>query len=389
MRSHDLAPSLEEFGLSRYEAKAYLTLLGKGPLSASEVAYYSNLPRTKVYSTLTKLSKKGLVIITQDKPLVCTAVSPNDAFGELLVTQENKIGDMKTMIAKLEKIGEESIKPHGAKECSYLVLGPDLVLTTLKELILDAKEEIACVIDSWGLRIISECKNAMLKSLTNKIDIKILAGKDCLDNDMLSSIPYGASVRVGDGDGANLFVLDKSIVVMVNSNNGKGALFRSAEILSDLHSRIFNTAWANGMDASALMQLERELAKTIMKLINGIHHDAYRYLANSVINDDGKQQDMLQLLESDGVKLSTIGLFDMLKVINAALTITCSASLIYDKNSGIITIESHTNGRQVMPWVLLLTNYLARNDISATTLAGTSNGKGFVRIKLAEKLTLQ
>ena len=53
MRIHNLASSLEEFGLSRYEAGAYLTLLEKGPLSASEIAYYSNLPRTKIYSTLT------------------------------------------------------------------------------------------------------------------------------------------------------------------------------------------------------------------------------------------------------------------------------------------------------------------------------------------------
>ncbi|MFL6489400.1 MAG: helix-turn-helix domain-containing protein, partial [Nitrososphaera sp.] len=48
----DLPGSLEEFGLSKYEARAYLTMIGKGSLAVSEIAYYANLPRTKVYQTV-------------------------------------------------------------------------------------------------------------------------------------------------------------------------------------------------------------------------------------------------------------------------------------------------------------------------------------------------
>ena len=56
----ELVTSLEEFGLPKYEAKAYLTMIDKGSLSASEIAYYLDLPRTKVYPTLRKLKKKKL-----------------------------------------------------------------------------------------------------------------------------------------------------------------------------------------------------------------------------------------------------------------------------------------------------------------------------------------
>ena len=48
----DLVANLEEFGLSKYESKAYITLVSRGTLAASEIAYYSNLPRTKIYTTL-------------------------------------------------------------------------------------------------------------------------------------------------------------------------------------------------------------------------------------------------------------------------------------------------------------------------------------------------
>src|SRR6188472_2375641 len=37
--NNDLVGNLEEFGLSQYEARAYLTMIGKGSLSASEIAY--------------------------------------------------------------------------------------------------------------------------------------------------------------------------------------------------------------------------------------------------------------------------------------------------------------------------------------------------------------
>ncbi|MFQ5941726.1 MAG: TrmB family transcriptional regulator [Nitrososphaerales archaeon] len=388
MRSHDQAPSLEEFGLSRYESRAYLTLLGKGPLSASELAYYSSLPRTKVYSTLTKLSRKGLVVVTQDKPLICTAVSPHDAFEALLSAQEGKINGMKTTIEKLQKISEESKRPHSTEEHRYLTLDPPSVLATLKGLIHDAKEEFACIIDGWGLRIISQCKEALLKSVTNNLSVKILVSKDCLGSDMLSSIPHGTSIRVGHC-GVNLFLMDRSTTVMVNSSNGRGALFRSSDILSNTHSRIFDTAWADGMDASFLIPLGSELAKTTMKLVRIIGHTAFSYIANSVINDGSKQQDIIRALESDGINLRNIGPYDMLRVIDASLGLTCSASLTYDSNSNIITMESHGNRRQVMPWALLLANLLRQKDISATALPGISNGKDLVHIKLTKKLTLR
>ena len=50
----DLVGNLEEFGLSKYESMAYITLVSRGTLGASEIAYYSNLPRTKIYTTLKK-----------------------------------------------------------------------------------------------------------------------------------------------------------------------------------------------------------------------------------------------------------------------------------------------------------------------------------------------
>ena len=77
-----LVGSLEEFGLSKYESMAYITLLSRGTLGASEIAYYSNLPSTKIYAILKKLQRKKLSTISGQKPLIETAIPPSEAFGD-------------------------------------------------------------------------------------------------------------------------------------------------------------------------------------------------------------------------------------------------------------------------------------------------------------------
>lgn len=246
MRNEDLAPSLEEFGLSKYEAKAYLALLSRGSLSASELAYYANLPRTKVYATLTKLTKKRLALITQDKPVVCTAISPEDAFSELVAVQENRVKGMKNMVENLQKISDEGRKPQGAEERRYVVLDPDSVLRMMEELVSTARSTIACMLDSWGVRLISQCKD-LLQAVASDVEIRILVSKECTSNDFLSSLPSGMNVRIGETN-TSMFIFDRSTVILVDGSNAKGVLFRSADVVGNVCNRMFEGAWSNSKD---------------------------------------------------------------------------------------------------------------------------------------------
>ncbi|MFI6513126.1 TrmB family transcriptional regulator [Streptosporangium sp. NPDC050855] len=56
----DVVEQLQRLGMSGYEAKAYVTLVGAGqPLNGYEVAKRSGVPRSTVYETLGKLVAKG------------------------------------------------------------------------------------------------------------------------------------------------------------------------------------------------------------------------------------------------------------------------------------------------------------------------------------------
>src|SRR4029078_13383423 len=114
--SLDLVADLEQFGLSKYESMAYITLVSKGTLGASEIAYYSNLPRTKIYTTLKKLERKKLSTISSQKPMIPTATPPDEAFGELIKMQEGRFASMYNIFTSLKKFRDEGKKPYEEKK---------------------------------------------------------------------------------------------------------------------------------------------------------------------------------------------------------------------------------------------------------------------------------
>src|SRR6478752_7241581 len=78
MESNEILGGLEEVGLSKYESSAYYNLLGKGMISAAEIAYCSNLPRTKNYSVLNKFSttNKLIELIRKSKESIYAMINP-------------------------------------------------------------------------------------------------------------------------------------------------------------------------------------------------------------------------------------------------------------------------------------------------------------------------
>jgi len=60
---------MEDFGLTEYQARVYLTLLDLGAATASQIPSLSRVPRTRIYSTMNQLHEKGLVEILPEAPL--------------------------------------------------------------------------------------------------------------------------------------------------------------------------------------------------------------------------------------------------------------------------------------------------------------------------------
>jgi len=352
-----LTVSLEEFGLSKYEAQAYVTLISKGTISASELAYYSDLPRTKVYPILLKLEKKKLAIISKSKPIMCTPIAPEDAFDDVIQEQINKVNAMNSLVSNLKKVNEVSKKSRGAEEKRYFHLAANNILDQLKTMIDGTKSSIHVMADQWSLGLLAECKEQLLSVLRRDIDVKIITQSSQIGSETFKTMPEGAKIRISDII-QNCFIFDETELLLIDSNNGKGATFASTEILEVNQSRIFTHVWKNAIKTNSLEDMTKTEAQEIYRIIKLINENALGYMLDSKMGSKQNEGEFLNLLEKNGIDLKTKSIDEVIEIIDSVLQIMCSGHADFDAKTKNISIESKTNSGHSLPWVSILDEYL-------------------------------
>ncbi len=375
VNEHALTVSLEEFGLSKYEAQAYVTLLSKGTVSASELAYYSDLPRTKVYPTLLKLENKKLAIISKSKPIMCTAIAPEDAFDSIIDEQINKVNAMNTLVSKLKKASEESRKSRGSEEKRYYQLSANNVLSQLQTMIDGSKSSIQITIDQWGLGLLSECKDPLLSVIRRNLDVKIIIPPSLIGSEAQRMIPDGVKIRASDVV-QNCFIFDETEILIVSEENGKGVNFSSTEILGSNQGKLFSNIWRGAIKTDCLADMTKSEAQETYKLIRIVNESGLSHILNSAIVSKKLDTDLVKLLEKNGIDLKSKTLDDVIEMLDAAMQIMCSGHVNFDANSKNITVESKLNSGHSLPWVSILDGYLQKKGYKTRMVFQNNSSKG-------------
>ena len=381
VNEHALTVSLEEFGLSQYEARAYVTLISKGRISASELAYYSELPRTKVYPVLLKLKNKKLAMISKSKPIMCTAIAPEDAFDEIVHEQINKVNAMNSLVTELKKASEESKKSRGTEEKRYFHLNANNVLDQLRTMIEGSKSSIHIMTDQWGLGLLAECKEQLLSVLRRDLEIKIIIPSTQICSETFKAMPNGVKIRVSDII-QNCFIFDESELMLIDSDNGKGATFSSTDILSSNQAKIFTQVWKNAIMTDCLADMPKHEAQEIYRIVKTINDSGLGHVLNSTLVSGKEEIDFVRLLEQNGVHLLAKHFDEVIEMIDSSLQITCAGHARFDKNTQSITVESKLNSGHSLPWAAILEEYLKiRGNKTRTVYQSNSKGeKVYIKI---------
>ncbi len=375
VNEHALTVSLEEFGLSKYEAQAYVALISKGTISASDLAYYSDLPRTKVYPTLLKLENKKLVIISKSKPIMCTAIAPEDAFDPIIDEQINKVNAMNTLVSKLKKASEESRKSRGSEEKRYYQLSANNVLSQLQTMIDGSKSSIQITIDPWGLGLLSECKDQLLSVIRRNLDVKIIIPPSLIGSETQRMIPDGIKIRASDVV-QNCFIFDETEILIVSEENGKGINFSSTEILGNNQGKLFSNIWRGAIKTECLADMTKSEAQEIYKIIRIVNENGLNHILNRVIVSKKLDTEMIKLLENNGINLSSKSLDDVIEMMDAAMQIMCSGHVNFDANTKNITVESKLNSGHSLPWVSILDGYLQKKGYKTRMVFQNNSNRG-------------
>ena len=381
VNEHALTVSLEEFGLSQYEARAYVTLISKGRISASELAYYSELPRTKVYPVLLKLKNKKLAMISKSKPIMCTAIAPEDAFDEIVHEQINKVNAMNSLVTELKKASEESKKSRGTEEKRYFHLNANNVLDQLRTMIEGTKSSIHIMTDQWGLGLLAECKEPLLSVLRRDLEIKIIIPSTQICSETFKAMPNGVKIRASDII-QNCFIFDESELMLIDSDNGKGATFSSTDILSSNQAKIFTQVWKNAIITDCLADMPKHEAQEIYRIVKTINDSGLGHVLNSALVSGKEEIDFVRLLEQNGVHLLAKHFDEVIEMIDSSLQITCAGHARFDKNTQSITVESKLNSGHSLPWAAILEEYLKiRGNKTRTVYQSHSKGeKVYIKI---------
>lgn len=257
MVEESLFVKLQNFGLNKYEAKAYVALLSTGTSNAYNVSKTSGIPRARIYDTLEVLANRGIVMLEEssDGTKNYTALPASVFLEQAREKWTNTYDNVEKQL--------KAIESQDRKDDTYVstVRGEKNILAFCRNLIRDAKEKV--IISIW---------NTMYLELA--ADLKACVDRGC----NVSGITFQVDTPIS--------TLDKHRINKVHNSIDKKKWFilsvDSKELLyghsSELNSNAFYTD-----DPTHIYLLE-----------DYIFHDV---LVNRVLEKENKQQETAKLIQ--------------------------------------------------------------------------------------------
>lgn len=382
----DLVANLEEFGLSKYESMAYITLVSRGTLGASEIAYYSNLPRTKIYTTLKKLERKKLSTLSSQKPMIAAATPPNEAFGDIIALQQRRLASMNSILEKLEKLRQEGKKSYEEKK--YLIIEPNMVVRKIEELISSSKSSIDLVLDSWGQNVVFQCKSSIAVASKKGVNIKMLLGIESLITDRIGTMPDCVETR-SDTISGNIIIFDYKKIIFIDSTNGKASLVMTADPFGSAYVNLFHEKWKKALRVNMGM-LDGKVPKAALILSKMVEGDLSQVLLDMSMkkdNDYAFLADEIQKLDS-GVQCQSIE--EIINIVDYALKISYSGYLKYENQDNMLKLHFDSKDRSIVPWALIIIGYIKKFGNNAQIIYDNNQFKtNTIYIKLLNPTVIQ
>ena len=169
-----LIKSLNDLGLSNYEARVYSTLVLYDNAEAKEIIEFLSISKPSVYEALDRLAEMGLAVKRISKPARYSAISPEMAIN-LLMDKHRDAGEQAlASLIKLEKMKVRTEK----EDALWTIYGDANIEYKIRDLFGRAKRQICCMI---GERYLPFIENVKIKDVSLQLivisDNSALLGK--------------------------------------------------------------------------------------------------------------------------------------------------------------------------------------------------------------------
>ncbi|MBW3583884.1 MAG: hypothetical protein KY455_12385 [Euryarchaeota archaeon] len=256
MERSSLTERLKECGLTEKEATVFLELLVTGPGKASEVARRVGVSRMDAYNQLKRLSDRGLVRATVEKPMRFVPLSIEDALGQLVSEREEAIQRIEAQREFLkEHIKQVAGDGNMAADSTFRIHQERRTINSqIRKMVAEGHAEvhIAATKRSIG-RYASAGVLGELRHLEPGVRVRVLTqvSEDNLEAVLEAIEGGGFELRHSDRVGSNLVIVDG--VQILNSlvfddapgSKGKGdvALWTDSADFVRAQTSFFEEAW--------------------------------------------------------------------------------------------------------------------------------------------------
>ena len=256
----ELISRLSALGLTTYEAKAYVALLGRGSFTAAEVARQGELPRQRVYDVLGTLVEKGLASARPGRVVKYAATAPELALERLVAAHrrelealERSAGELVAELGPTFASGRDNTDPLDYIE---VLRDAGAVNERFNELQSSVKEEILVFTkppyatppqeNVGGLEVLRSHRARSVYEMSAFEHPEWIAG-------IRRFVAAGEEARFVDSLPLKLVIIDEAIVMFgmqdpVGSGNDLTIMVVEHPSLAAILKTAFEATWERGMD---------------------------------------------------------------------------------------------------------------------------------------------
>lgn len=137
---------LARLGLNTNEAKALDALIALGPVGASDVHRYADIPRNKAYESLERLAERGIVEVQKGRPTLYRAIGAKGVIDHLLESYQKEASQALNVLEQKEEEAQEDVEEiNGSEAYAWMVRGELGAKRRLAELIYSAKSDFFAI----------------------------------------------------------------------------------------------------------------------------------------------------------------------------------------------------------------------------------------------------
>jgi sugar-specific transcriptional regulator TrmB len=175
--SEDAKKVLHEVGLTEYETRAYLILLERGVMTASEVSEHGGVPYSKVYETLNSLERKGWVEVERGRPSRYFPKAPSEALEAERLRLEDMVNSWKGVVmGELQPLYEK--RELLEKPDIWILRGEFSILAKLREMLDVVKSELLIAVPAFAKPFVDASVSTLGQVRASGVNVKVMvAGK--------------------------------------------------------------------------------------------------------------------------------------------------------------------------------------------------------------------